>query len=225
MVSMAINIAIQLSGYQNSTLAALLWALTAILTIWWLLTHEKVKQYRKRFAETHPSAFLGLAGMAGGLLGALLLALGLIVVWETQPKMEAVQFPTGEYITKKWGTSGNDAVLILDTRELYRAAEEYRLMLVVLPFDPTVDSRTDNRIDKTGLFNINQEETKLQVTMSSATLVRLVPSGTLQFFGLIVPNIFDPTSFHSVQDAISRGARVIADPMSTVLVNRHHNRD
>ncbi|MBI1956525.1 MAG: hypothetical protein HYS38_09040 [Acidobacteria bacterium] len=163
------------------------------------------------------------AAIAGGLLGASFLGLCVIVIKEIHPPTKEVEFQTGEYITKEWGTSGKDTVLVLDTRELYRAADEYRLMLVVLPLDPTVDSKADNRIDKTGLFTINQEETRLQVTMSNATLVRLVPSGTLQFFGLIVPNTFDPTSIRSVQDAINRGAKVIADPSSTVYVNRRHS--
>jgi hypothetical protein len=86
-------------------------------------------------------------------------------------------------------------------------------MISVVP-ETGKDVRADTRIDKSNLYSILSPETTLQMKITQPLLRRLLGSrGWIQFFVVLVPNGMDENKIVSVNNAVSQGARVIADPM------------
>jgi len=158
------------------------------------------------------------SALAGLLLGGLFI--GMWYVWRKPAariaKSEEVVL-VGAAISKAWGTTGtNDAYLVLDTSDLYQYRESYKLLLVCRAEDPTVDGLTDARIDKSRLFSIGQERTRLQLTLSQRTMNGFTPNGWLQFFSIMVPSDFDVAKAPTVQSVVDSGGQIVANPKALV---------
>jgi hypothetical protein len=112
-----------------------------------------------------------------------------------------------------WGVLPvNRAFITLDTKDLYRAENKYRLMLVCRAIDRRIDEKDDADIEKSKIFNIQPSETTLELSLSQKFMKEFIPEGDLQLMVLLIQTNHDYSNIASVQQAIDSGAQLIANP-------------
>lgn len=126
---------------------------------------------------------------------------------------------TGRAILIEWkldgdvknGKSSLVGSLKLDTEKL-RVHVPHRRILLVCVITPTgSDGRTSVAINR-GPLSVIFAETKLTCPVSFRHALVLLNPATVHFYALMVANSFDVSTITTVQDAIDRGAILVAAP-------------
>ena len=107
----------------------------------------------------------------------------------------------------KWGLLGNMNVYgVLETHDLQRFQNRYRLILAARTYRASFDWQDDPWVEKSGLFTIEDEVT-IQIPLSEAFKNRvLVHRPAIVFFYGIVPVDVNVQNAHTLKELIDAGA-------------------
>jgi hypothetical protein len=107
-----------------------------------------------------------------------------------------------------WGTSeagSNSAHVIVNTAMLSRYRRDFRILVLYTVVDNYTEPRNDTRIVKSEPFEIVGERKRIHTQLSQSFMHRLVPTGFVQVYLILIPLNIKPESVLSVNDALSRG--------------------
>jgi len=154
------------------------------------------RQWMTWVALTVTSLFLGVFGFFSSI---------------QHPNTATEEFEDRSLI-RQWGTTSAGTTgfyATVNTMPLVKYKDRFYVMAVCRTADPTVDSRSDNRIDRSRRFEIRGDIQTLQTQLSRATMQRLLPSGFVQVFVLLVPKAVEVSDIQTIGQAERMGARVL----------------
>jgi len=109
----------------------------------------------------------------------------------------------------QWGTGepGTDSIhVIVNTLKLKRYVDEYRMLVLYRVASSLTEARDDHKIVKSAVFNITGDRKAISTKLTQEFMQRLIPSGGVQIYLLLLPAHLSVDSVMTVNDALTRGA-------------------